>query len=85
MWTDVRNGCVIKTNKKHSSLLIYSNTQSSTCFEYSNYSSSGGNYCIYSIRYLPNICVWLAAIMIRVELSFLNLFQYSILYMFRIQ
>jgi len=33
----------------HFSFLIYSNNLSSTCFEYSNYSSSGDGYCICSI------------------------------------
>jgi len=49
--------CIIKTNKMHFSFLIYFNNLSSTCFEYSNYSSSGGSYCICSIWYLSCIYV----------------------------
>jgi len=45
--------CLKKTNKMHFSFLIYSNNLSSTCFEQSNYSSSGGSYCTCSICDLP--------------------------------
>jgi len=37
----------------HFSFLIYSNSLSSTCFEWINYSLSGGSYCTCSIWYLP--------------------------------
>jgi hypothetical protein len=40
--------CLIKTNRMHFSFLIYSNNLSSTCFQYSNYLSSGGSYCVCS-------------------------------------
>jgi len=39
------------------SLLFYFNNLSSTCFEYSNHSSSAGSYCICSLWYLSCICV----------------------------
>jgi len=35
---------ITKTNKMHFYFLIYFNNSSSTCFEQSNYSSSGGSY-----------------------------------------
>ena len=38
------SGCVIWTNKMHFSFLIYFDNLSSSWFEYSNYSSSGGSY-----------------------------------------
>ena len=44
--------CVITTNKMHYFFLIYFNNLSSTCFEQSNYWSSGGSYYIGSIWYL---------------------------------
>jgi len=47
----------VKFNKMYFSFLIYFNILSSACFEYRNYSSSGGSYRICSIWYLPSICV----------------------------
>ena len=44
--------CAIRTNKMHFYFLIYFSDLSSTCFEYSNYSSSGDSYCICSIWHL---------------------------------
>jgi len=41
----------------HFSFLIYFHNLSSTCFEYSNYSSSAGSYCMCSLSYLSCICV----------------------------
>ena len=49
--------CVIKNNQMHLSFLINFNNLSSTCFEWSNYSSLGGSYCTGNKWYLQCIYV----------------------------
>jgi hypothetical protein len=49
---------VIRTNTMHFSFLIYFNNLFCICLEYSNYSSSGGSYCMCSVWYLTCICVY---------------------------
>jgi len=61
----------------HFCLLIYSNNLFSTCFEYSNYSSLAGSYCICNMVFNKHLH-WLAANTARVDLHFVGLYSASI-------
>jgi len=54
---------------KHFSFLIYFNNLSSTCFEYSNCSSSAGSYCHMQHMVFTMHLRWLAANTIKVEMQ----------------